>query len=193
MVCHMRYARSHKSETRARILKNASARLRSHGAAGIAIGDLMKQSGLTHGGFYAHFKSRDALIGEAFQDAMKGSPDRWRARADKAPIEKKLAAIVDGYLTPEHRDDPASGCILPALGVEVSKANSKTRQVYASRLEEMISLVAEHQSGRLTKAAREKAIGTIAAMVGSLLLARAAGDTDLSSEILKAGRRKALF
>jgi len=188
----MRYAKNHKTETRARILKNASARLRAHGAAGIAIADLMKESGLTHGGFYAHFKSREALIGEAFRDAMKGSPARWKARADKAPADRKLAAIIDNYLTAEHRDDPGAGCILPGLGAEVSRSSTQTRRVYAARLEEMIALVVEHQSGRLTKAAREQAIGTIATMVGSLLLARAAGDTELSADILKAGRRKAM-
>lgn len=188
----MRYARNHKSQTRARILKNASARLRSHGEAGIAIGNLMEESGLTHGGFYAHFKSRDALISEAFREAMKGSPAKWRERADEAPVDKKLAAIVESYLTADHRDDPGSGCILPSLGADVARTDTRTRRIYAGRFEEMVALVAKHQSGRMTKDARERAIGTIATMVGSLLLARAAGDTELSADILKAGRRKAM-
>lgn len=188
----MRYAKGHKSETRTRILKSASARLRSDGPAGIAIADLMKESGLTHGGFYAHFKSRDALIDEAFRDAMEGITSRWRNRAERAPEGEGLAAIVNGYLTAEHRDDVGGGCVLPALGAEVARANAKTRRIYTTKLEEMIALVAEHQSGRMTKAARERAIGTIAIMIGSLLMARAAGDTELSTDILKAGRRTAL-
>jgi len=188
----MRYTKDHKAETRARILKSASARLRDRGFAGIGVADLMKQVGLTHGGFYAHFKSRDALIGEAFREAMKGSSARWKARADAAPAGKKLAAIVEGYLTAEHRDHVESGCILPALGAEVARAGAPSRRIFAARLEEMIATIVEYQSGRVTSAARERAIGTIATMVGSLLLARATGDTALSAEILKAGRSKAL-
>jgi TetR/AcrR family transcriptional regulator, transcriptional repressor for nem operon len=188
----MRYAKGHKSETRDRILKSATARLRSRGSAGIAIADLMKESGLTHGGFYAHFKSRDALIDEAFRDALEGIVAKWRHRAERAPDAEKLAAIVNGYLTEQNRDDTETGCVLPALGAEVARANSKTRKVYTAQLEKLIALIAEYQSGRITKAARERAIGTISTMIGSLLMARAVGDLDMSLEILKAGRRKAL-
>jgi TetR/AcrR family transcriptional repressor of nem operon len=188
----MRYAKNRKSETHARIVKNASSRLRRTGPSGIAIADIMKESGLTHGGFYAHFKSRDALIDAAYRDALDGIADRWRSRADQAPDGEKLAAIVNGYLTAEHRDDVGNGCVLPALGAEVARANAKTRRVYTEKLEEMIALVAEHQPGRMSKAARERAIGTIATMIGSMLMARAAGNSELSSDILRAGRRKAV-
>ena len=187
----MRYSKEHKAETRARIVQNASVRLRESGPDGVGIAELMKDSGLTHGGFYAHFKSRDALIGEALIFAMDGISRRWRKRADLAPVGKKFDAIVSGYLTPEHRDDVGGGCVLPALGAEIARANVKTRKAFTARLEDMISLIIESRSAKPTKAARMQAMGAICTMMGTLVLARATGG-DLSSDILKAGRETAL-
>ena len=102
----MRYSKEHKQETHARIVRKASVRLREKGAHGIGVADLMKEAGLTHGGFYAHFDSRDALVIEAFNYAMDRSTERWRKLAEQTPPEKRLAAIVESYLTTVHRDDP---------------------------------------------------------------------------------------
>ncbi len=95
----MRYSREHKLETHARIVKRASVRLREKGAHGIGVADLMKDAGLTHGGFYAHFDSREALVIEAFAHAMDRSTERWRKLGEQTPPEKRLAAIVNSYLT----------------------------------------------------------------------------------------------
>ncbi|MBX9709653.1 MAG: TetR/AcrR family transcriptional regulator [Xanthobacteraceae bacterium] len=183
----MRYSQDHKAETRARIVRKAAVRLRQSGPHGVAVADLMKQAGLTHGGFYAHFKSRDALIGEAMMVAMDGSTERWRKRADLVPEGKKVAAIIDGYLTEQHRDDVGTGCMLPALCNEVARSNAKTRKAFARRLEEMIALIVEARGTRPSKLARKQAMGAICAMTGALVLARATGG-ELSSDILKAGR-----
>lgn len=189
----MRYARDHKTATREKILNSAVVRLKEDGPGGIAIADLMGAAGLTHGGFYAHFKSREALVEESFRQALDGIGQRWKARAAKAPAGEGLAAIVNGYLTREHRDDVAGGCVLPALGAELTRSDTGTRRMFAAKLEAAINLVAAQGAKRSPKAAREQAIGTIATMVGSLLLARAAaGDKALSADILKAGRKKAL-
>src|SRR5580693_1334986 len=102
----MRYSREHKLETHARIVRKASVRLREKGAHGIGVADLMKDAGLTHGGFYAHFDSREALLIEAFSHAMDRGTERWRKLAETTPLEQRLKAIVEAYLTPEHRDDP---------------------------------------------------------------------------------------
>src|ERR1700756_4909062 len=105
----MRYSKEHKLETHARIVKKASVRLREKGAHGIGVADLMKDAGLTHGGFYAHFDSREALVIEAFAYAMDRSMERWKKTFEQIPLDKRLAMIVESYLTPVHRDDPGRG------------------------------------------------------------------------------------
>ena len=139
----MRYSKEHKQETHARIVRKASVRMRAKGAHGIGVADLMKEAGLTHGGFYAHFNSREALVIEAFNYAMDRSTDRWRKLAEQSPPEKRFAAIVDSYLTTLHRDDPGHGCAVPTLGPEIARESAKTRKAFAARLDEMIGMMAD--------------------------------------------------
>src|ERR1700759_3138631 len=112
----MRYSREHKLETHARIVKRASVRLREKGAHGIGVADLMKDAGLTHGGFYAHFDSREALVIEAFAHAMDRSTERWRKLAEQIAPDKRLAPLRGSSLTPAHRGDPGHGWALPTPG-----------------------------------------------------------------------------
>ncbi len=188
----MRYSREHKLETHARIVKKASVRLREKGAHGIGVADLMKDAGLTHGGFYAHFNSREALVIEAFTHAMDRSTERWRKLAEQTPPEKRLAMIVNSYLTPVHRDDPGHGCAVPALGAEIARESPKTRRVFAGRLEQMIDMLAAQIPDVPRKAARKQAMATLATMMGTLVMARIAGSGDFSEEILGAGREAVL-
>ena len=139
----MRYSKEHKQETHARIVKKASVRLREKGAHGIGVADLMKEAGLTHGGFYAHFDSREALVIEAFAYAMDRSTERWRKVAEQTPPDKRLATIVETYLTPLHRDDPGHGCAVPTLGAEIARESPKTRKAFAAKLEQMIDMMAD--------------------------------------------------
>jgi len=187
----MRYSKDHKAETRERIVRNASVRLRERGAEGIGVADLMKEAGLTHGGFYAHFESKDALIDEAFAFALSQIAARWRKRAENAPPGEGLEAIVNGYLTEKHRDDVGHGCVLPALGAEIARGDAKSRRQFVGVLDDMIEAVAA-QIALPPKAARRRAIAIISTMMGSMILARAAGSGDLSDDILDAGRRAAL-
>ena len=184
----MRYSREHKIETHARIVKKASVRLREKGAHGIGVADLMKEAGLTHGGFYAHFTSREALVIEAFAYAMERSTQRWRKLAEQTAPEKRLATIVDSYLTRVHRDDPGHGCAVPALGAEIARESPKTRRAFAAKLEQMIDMMAEQIPGVPRKAARKQAMATIATMMGTLVLSRIAGNGEFSDEVLGAGR-----
>ncbi len=188
----MRYSREHKQETHAKIVKKAAVLLREKGAHGIGVADLMKEAGLTHGGFYAHFDSREALVIEAFGYAMDRSTERWRKIAEQTPSDKRLATIVQSYLTPLHRDDPGHGCAVPALGAEIARESPKTRKAFAAKLEEMIDMVADQIPGTPRKAARKQAVATLATMMGTLVLARVAGSGEFSDEILSAGREAAL-
>jgi TetR/AcrR family transcriptional repressor of nem operon len=188
----MRYSREHKIETHARIVKRASVQLRQKGAHGVGVADLMKDAGLTHGGFYAHFDSREALVVEAFAYAMDRSTERWRKLAEETAPEKRLAAIVNSYLTTLHRDDPGHGCAVPTLGAEIARESPKTRKAFAAKLEQMIDVLADQFPGIPRSAARKRAMATVATLMGTLVLARIAGNGDFSDEILAAGRDAAL-
>jgi TetR/AcrR family transcriptional regulator, transcriptional repressor for nem operon len=149
---------------------------------------LMKDAGLTHGGFYAHFDSREALVIEAFADAMDRSTERWRKLAEATPPEKRLATIVESYLTTIHRDDPGHGCAVPTLGADIARESPKTRKAFAAKLEQMIDMLAAQIPDLPRKAARKQAMAAIATMMGTLVLSRVAGNSEFSDEILDAGR-----
>jgi TetR/AcrR family transcriptional repressor of nem operon len=188
----MRYSKEHKQETHARIVKKASVRLREKGAHGIGVADLMKEAGLTHGGFYAHFDSREALVIEAFAYAMDRSTERWRKIAEQTPQDKRLASIVDTYLSPVHRDDPGHGCAVPTLGAEIARESPKTRRAFAAKLDQMIDMMADQILDVPRKAARKQAIAALTTMMGTLVLSRIAGSGEFSDEILGAGREAVL-
>ncbi|MBO4224878.1 TetR/AcrR family transcriptional regulator [Bradyrhizobium neotropicale] len=188
----MRYSKEHKAETHERIVKQASVRLRERGAHGIGVADLMKEVGLTHGGFYAHFDSREALVIEAFNYAMDRGNERWRKIVEETPPEKRLATIVDSYLTTTHRDDPGRGCAVPSLGAEIARESPKTRKAFAAKLERMIDMIADQIPDVSPKAARKQAMATLATMMGTVVMARIAGNGEFSDEILASGREAVL-
>ncbi|UFX42555.1 TetR/AcrR family transcriptional regulator [Bradyrhizobium sp. 41S5] len=188
----MRYSKEHKQETHARIVKKAATRLRERGAHGIGVADLMKDAGLTHGGFYAHFDSREALVIEAFNYAMDRATERWRKVTAEVPPEKRLATMVDGYLSAAHRDDPGQGCAVPALGAEIARESPKTRKAFALKLDQMIDMMADQIQDVPRKTARKQAMATLATMMGTIVMSRIAGNGEMSDEILSAGREAVL-
>jgi TetR/AcrR family transcriptional repressor of nem operon len=188
----MRYSKEHKQETHARIVRKASVRLREKGAHGIGVADLMKEAGLTHGGFYAHFDSREALVIEAFAYAMDRSIEHWRKIADETPPEKRLSTIIDSYVSAVHRDDPGRGCAVPALGADIARESAKTRKAFAAKLDQLIDVMADQIPDVPRKTARRQAMGTLATMMGTLVMSRVAGSGELSDEILASGREAAL-
>ncbi|WGD53138.1 TetR/AcrR family transcriptional regulator [Bradyrhizobium sp. CB1650] len=185
----MRYVKGHKLQTRSRILEEASYGLRQAGADGISVSDLMKRAGLTHGGFYAYFESREALMIEAFATAMDRTISQWRNHMDGLPAEKRFDAFVETYLRSSHRDDRARGCVLPALGTDIARSSYKARRAFARKLDEMIDVIATLLPEQQPKQARQIATATLAAMMGTIALSRAVGGNKLSDEILSAGRR----
>jgi TetR/AcrR family transcriptional regulator, transcriptional repressor for nem operon len=188
----MRYSREHKQETHARIVRKASVRLREKGAHGIGVADLMKEAGLTHGGFYAHFDSRDALVIEAFGYAIDRSIEHWRKLASDTAPDKRLATIIEAYLTPTHRDDPGHGCAVTSLGAEIARESPKTRRAFAAKTEQLIDLIADQIQNTPRKAARKQATSLLATMMGTLVLSRIAGSGEFSDEVLQAGKEAAL-
>src|SRR5258707_624058 len=123
---------------------------------------------------------------------MDGGRERWRKLAEQTMPEKRLATIVATYLTPLHRDDPGHGCAVPTLGAEIARESPKTRKAFAAKLEQMIDMLAAQIPELPRKAARKQAMAVIATLMGTLVLARVAGNGDFSDEILGAGREALL-
>jgi TetR/AcrR family transcriptional regulator, transcriptional repressor for nem operon len=185
----MRYVKGHGRQTRSRIVEEASYGLRQTGVDGMSVADLMKRVGLTHGGFYSHFESREALVIEAFASAMDRTVSHWLKLVNELPAEERFDAFIGAYLRPAHRDDRARGCVLPALGTDIARSSQKARRVFAWKLDEMIDVIAGLFPGESPKQARRIATSALATMMGSIALARAVGDDKLSDEILGAGRQ----
>lgn len=184
----MRYVEDHRRQTHSRIVENASYGLRQKGAEGLSVVDLMKLAGLTHGGFYNHFDSRAALVGEAIAFAMDQMVGRWKKLANGKANGDRFEALIADYLSPRHRDNPKHGCALPALAADVARSSPSERRAFASKLEKMIDVFVELLPDEAPRRARQIATGAIATMVGSIVLSRAVGAGKLSDGILDAGR-----
>src|SRR6202012_3973798 len=124
--------------------------------------------------------------------AMDRWTERWRKLAEQTAPDQRMAAIVDAYLTPMHRDDPGHGCAIPTLGAEIARESPKTRKAFAGKLEEMIDALAEQIPDVPRKAARKQATAMIATMMGTLVMARVAGNGEFSEEIVNSGREAVL-
>jgi len=187
----MRYVEDHRRQTRSRIVENASYGLRQKGAEGLSVVELMKLVGLTHGGFYNHFESRAALVGEAIAFAMDQMVERWKKLANRKASGDRFETLIADYLSSRHRDNPRHGCALPALAADVARSSPSERRALASKLENMIDIFVELLPDEEPEQAREIATGAIASMVGSIVLSRAVGAGKLSDSILDAGRTTA--
>jgi AcrR family transcriptional regulator len=185
----MRYSSNHKAETRQRIIGEAARRFRKHGIEGTGLVPLMKALGLTHGGFYAHFESKDALVQASLEAAAEQTLERWQAPpAVPAPVapagNEPVRAVIDDYLSTRHRDEPGEGCPLPTLAAELGVRGQPSATADAM-IEQMTALLADC---RLEAGPGDGGIVALAAMVGALTLARAVSDRAASDGILAAVR-----
>ena len=181
---------SKKEQTRERILRAAARAIRKHGYEGVGVADVMKEAGLTHGGFYAHFESRDALLAAAVDQAGAESTENLSRAVAAAKPGAELMALVDSYLDDRHVAAPEHGlgCAIAAAGSEVPRQQVDVRRAASRRIKELIGFV-ERQFPEWGKAAaHEKAMGIVASMVGALMLARAVDDPQLSKAIRKSAR-----
>ena len=183
-----RYSQDHKQQTHARILKAARPLLQTEGIDGIGIPAVMEQAGLTHGGFYAHFHSKDSLVAEVCAGALARRVEKLAAAAETDAPRAELAAYIDEYLDPEHRDNRATGCILPALAGEVARQAPEVRHAFTAAFEQyeagLARLLPDQEGASRDDAALLLATG----MAGALVLARAVDDPALSDRILAAAR-----
>jgi TetR/AcrR family transcriptional repressor of nem operon len=176
----MGHSRQDKADSHQRVVAVAAARLRAAGLEGPGVAELMQEAGLTHGGFYRHFASRDDLVAEAV-DYMRAQFERGR----DAVAERGLARLVEDYLTEAHRDAPATGCAVVALGGDIARSSERARSAYTEQVKSYLTLISDllgpdHDPA----AARAQAMATLSTLVGAMLLARAVNDDDLSRELL---------
>jgi TetR/AcrR family transcriptional regulator, transcriptional repressor for nem operon len=183
----MRHSKTEKANTHKRIVTIAAKKFREEGLAGIGIADLMKKAGLTVGGFYKHFKSRDALVAEAIGSALEMWKDRIDAAAADGP-RITYESLVDDYLSEAHRNYPGMGCPVSALAGDLARSDKRTRAVATRKIRDNIELLATliRDTTKMDKdTARPRAVMTYCAMVGAISMARAISDKELSRDILK--------
>ena len=181
----MRVSREKFAESRKRILEAAATLFREKGFDGVGLGDIMKAAGLTHGGFYGHFGSKEDLQAQALSLALARSVTDWSQLIDSAAA-RPLSALAGQYLCPDHRENVGEGCALAALGVDTAREGEPVRRALTAGLEPLLALLSNVMPGRSRAQRHRQAIVTIAEMVGAIILARAVNDPALSGEILAA-------
>jgi len=181
-----RTAPSRKEVTHERIVAAAARATRRTGYDGTGVAEIMKEVGLTHGGFYAHFASREAMLAEAADRAGAESVATLTRVAAAAPPQEALPAMIRAYLSKEHVDGVETGCPVAALGSETPRQAPKVRRAATRRIKEMIDVVARHSPDQGDPGVYEHALVTVATMVGALVLARAVDDPKLSKALREA-------
>jgi TetR/AcrR family transcriptional repressor of nem operon len=181
-----RPASDRKEATHARIVETAARVIRRSGYDGTGVADIMKEAGLTHGGFYAHFDSRDAMLAEAADRAGAETVATAERVAAAAPPQQALEAMVRAYLSKAHVEGIENGCAIAALGSEMPRQAAEVRRAATRRIKEMIDLVARQSPDWGKPGAHDDALVTVATMVGALVLARAVDDSKLSDALRRA-------
>jgi len=175
-----------KEATHERIVSVAARAIRRSGYDGTGVADIMKEAGLTHGAFYAHFASREAMLAEAAGRACAESAATTAGVVASVPSKMALASMLSAYLSREHVENTELGCPLAALGSETPRQAPEVRRVATRHIKEMIDLVARQSPDWGQPVAYERALVTISTMVGALLLARAVDEPGLSDGLRKA-------
>jgi TetR/AcrR family transcriptional repressor of nem operon len=175
-----------------RIVSAAARAIRRSGYGGTGVADIMKEAGLTHGAFYAHFASREAMLAEAADRAGAESLAAVAKAVAKAPPEKALAALLRAYLSREHVENAELGCAVAALGSEMPRQAPEVRRAATRRIKEMIDLVARQSPDWGRPGSHERALVTVATMVGALQLARAVDEPALSEALRHAALKHLL-
>ena len=175
----MRKSREEAAETRKRIVQAAASEFREKGIVATGLTDLMKAAGLTHGGFYKHFESKDQLVAEATAAGLEAILELMAGRAT-------AGEAVSAYLSPAHRDAPGSGCPLAANGDELSRADLKTRETATDGFKRLVEILAGEGA---TIEVRRQALVTAVTMIGALTMSRVVSDPKLSDDILREAKK----
>jgi TetR/AcrR family transcriptional repressor of nem operon len=176
----MRYAKGHREETRARIVEMASRLFQEKGVDRVGVDEIMRECGLTHGGFYVHFRNKEQLIAEACALAVDERADEWKERLRGLPPEEAFAAFLDDYMECAGSGD----CPFASLGADVARHGKAVRQAYTRKVEELVQFMTDELA-----CGREEAILALVAVSGAISVANASSDPEFSKEILETTRR----
>jgi AcrR family transcriptional regulator len=181
----MQFVQNRKKESHNRIVKVAVEEFRKRGFENVGVAEIMKRAGLTHGGFYSHFRSKEKLVTAALDESFKESA---RNIGRERKEGKSLQQFVRDYLSVEHRDHPDAGCSVALLTCDVARQSKAVRANYAAELTESISIIGKFLPSKLdSEKRRESATAIYAMLIGTLQMARAVPDSELSNQILEAG------
>lgn len=178
----MGHSQAEKAASRERVLRIASRKIRAEGISRLGVADLMKEAGLTHGGFYKHFASRDDLIGEAAAAALAEGTAKMERSARKSDQDPR-AGLIEAYLARRHRDAPATGCALVSLGASAARGDRDFKEAYEKQVRTYLELIEGLDDD--AEDARAEAMVTLSALVGAVLMARAVADKGFSDELLE--------
>src|SRR5271170_2772633 len=181
----MKVSRIQAAENHERILDIATRLFRERGIDGIGVADLMEAAGLTHGGFYGHFESKEDLVVQACARAVSRMRQNWTTVVDQSTGDP-LEALAATYLTPKHRDGAGRGCPMAALGPEIARQGPAVRRAFTDELRPFLEYLSGIVQGSSSGVRRQKALAAYASMVGALVISRTVDDIPLSNEILAA-------
>ena len=184
----MRYSESHKQETRKKVVRAAANAVRAKGPEGVAVAEVMAQAGLTHGGFYAHFPNKEALVVAAIEEAFDQSRRRFARLTEGLAAPAALAAFVDAYVSMEHRARRERGCPVTALSSELPRQGAAIRRAFDEGVRALIGRVA----GWLPAGEDDReslATSLVSEMAGAVILSRAISD-DMAERLLADSRRR---
>ena len=185
----MRYGKDHKQETRQRIVETAGRRFKQDGIDGTGVATVMSDAGLTNGAFYGHFDSKEDLVANVLADQLRAQRESFGSQpSNRAGLE----AFIRSYLSPQHRDDCADGCPSAALLDEIARRPAAAKRVFTDELTATMDDIASRLDPADAEAARTDALALFGQMVGTLQLARALTDRDLSDQLLARGVETAL-
>jgi TetR/AcrR family transcriptional regulator, transcriptional repressor for nem operon len=186
----MRVSKAKAAQNRERILTSAARLFRQHGIAATGVDSITDDAGLTHGGLYSQFGSKEAIAAEAIRFALARGKRVWQRALERHPGKRALPAIVDGYLSRAHRDAPGTGCVVAALGTDIARQPRRVREAFTRVIKDDLEFLSRLMPADGKERRYEDAIVAFASMAGALILARAVSDEALSDLILKSTARR---
>lgn len=187
----MRISKADAEKNRTRLVDAAAKILREQGIEGVGVDALAKAAGVTHGGVYSHFKSKDDLAAAAVERALEVAAAEWREFVEAEGGADAFPRMIRSYVSRSHRDNPGSGCSITSLGAEATRGGKKLRDTFARGVSNLVEEMQKANPAETSAQAREQAIVNVATMIGAVVMSRAAAaDLALSDEILKLVRRE---